>query len=130
MIPLVNHDSRFPSQGSVVIIYLDPSIRSSQMLHGAGIFTNISPKNHQVLLVNIPAPWFAYGINNMNIMTISRLIVVINVLSNFSRWRPGNRIGFWGKWRANLEITSDNIYIYMYILLLYYYIIIIILLLL
>ena len=33
----------------------------SQMLHGAGLFTNISPKNHPVWLVNIPAPWFADG---------------------------------------------------------------------
>ena len=33
----------------------------TQMLHGAGIFTNICPKNHPVLKVNIPAPWSIWG---------------------------------------------------------------------
>ena len=29
----------------------------SHMLHGAGIFANICPKNHPVMWLNIPAPW-------------------------------------------------------------------------
>ena len=35
--------------------------KPSQMLHGAGIFTYIYPKNDPVLKENIPAPWFASG---------------------------------------------------------------------
>jgi hypothetical protein len=43
----------------IKLIIIIPFI--THMLHGAGIFTNMCPKNDPVLQVNIPAPWFAYG---------------------------------------------------------------------
>ena len=64
----------------------------------------------------------------MNIMAISRVIIVMfhPISADGDLEAPE---GFWGKWRANLELTSiiymynHIIYIYYIIILLYYYII-------
>jgi hypothetical protein len=47
--------------------------------HGAERFTNICHRNHQVMYVNIPAPWFAYGDINWDIYitVMAQLIVIV-----------------------------------------------------